>query len=220
MTVKPWTAEEPNVYVLVAELRDLKGNTTEAVSAQIGFRTVEIKNVQDTNDEFFLSGRYFLINGKSLKLKGVNRHETNPERGHAVTRKQMEEEVMMMKRANINHVRTSHYSNDPYFYYLCNKYGIYLEGEANLESHEYYYGDASLSHPVEWKPAHIARMMELAHSHVNDPCIVIWSLGNEAGPGDNFKASYDALKAFDPSRLFNMSATTTLSTWAATSIPV
>ena len=200
MTVKPWTAEEPNVYVLVAELRDLKGNTTEAVSAQIGFRTVEIKNVQDTNDEFFLSGRYFLINGKSLKLKGVNRHETNPERGHAVTRKQMEEEVMMMKRANINHVRTSHYSNDPYFYYLCNKYGIYLEGEANLESHEYYYGDASLSHPVEWKPAHIARMMELAHSHVNDPCIVIWSLGNEAGPGDNFKASYDALKAFDPSR--------------------
>ena len=199
-TIKPWSAEEPNVYVLVAELRDLKGNTTEAVSAQIGFRTVEIKDVQDVNDEFYLSGRYFLVNGKPVKLKGVNRHETNPERGHAITHQQMEEEVMMMKRANINHVRTSHYSNDPYFYYLCNKYGIYLEAEANLESHEYYYGEASLSHPVEWKPAHVARMMELAHSRVNDPSIVIWSLGNEAGPGENFKASYDALKAFDTSR--------------------
>ena len=199
-TIKPWSAEEPNVYVLVAELRDLKGNTTEAVSAQIGFRTVEIKDVQDVNDEFYLSGRYFLVNGKPVKLKGVNRHETNPERGHAITHQQMEEEVMMMKRANINHVRTSHYSNDPYFYYLCNKYGIYLEAEANLESHEYYYGEASLSHPAEWKPAHVARMMELAHSRVNDPSIVIWSLGNEAGPGENFKASYDALKAFDTSR--------------------
>ena len=198
LNIKPWTAEEPNVYVLVAELKDHKGHTIEAVSTQIGFRTVEIKDVE--NDEFGLAGRYFFVNGRPLKLKGVNRHETNPERGHAITRKQMEEEVMMMKRANINHVRTSHYSNDPYFYYLCNKYGIYLEAEANLESHEYYYGEASLSHPTEWKTAHIARMMELAHSRINDPCIVIWSLGNEAGPGDNFKASYEALKEFDQTR--------------------
>ena len=198
--LKPWTAEEPQVYVLVAELKDKKGRTQEAVSTQIGFRTVQIKDVSAEDDEFGLAGRYFLVNGQPLKLKGVNRHETNPERGHAITHEQMEEEVMMMKRANINHVRTSHYSNDPYFYYLCNKYGIYLEAEANLESHEYYYGDASLSHPIEWRPAHIARMMELAHARVNDPCIVIWSLGNEAGPGDNFKASYAALKTFDPTR--------------------
>lgn len=200
ITVKPWTAEEPQVYVLVAELKDHKGRTTEAVSTQIGFRTVEIKDTPAEADEFGLAGRYFYVNGKPLKLKGVNRHETNPERGHAITRQQMEEEVMMMKRANINHVRTSHYSCAPYFYYLCNKYGIYLEAEANLESHEYYYGEASLSHPIEWRPAHIARMMELAHARVNDPCIVIWSLGNEAGPGDNFKASYAALKAFDVTR--------------------
>lgn len=198
LNIKPWTAEEPNVYVLVAELKNQKGRTIEAVSTQIGFRTVEIKDIE--NDEFGLAGRYFFVNGRPLKLKGVNRHETNPEHGHAITREQMLEEVMMMKRANINHVRTSHYSNAPYFYYLCNRYGIYLEAEANLESHEYYYGEASLSHPTEWRPAHIARMMELAHSRVNDPCIVIWSLGNEAGPGDNFRASYEVLKAFDQTR--------------------
>ncbi|MBQ5980945.1 MAG: discoidin domain-containing protein [Prevotella sp.] len=198
--VKTWTSEEPNLYVLVAKLKDKKGRVKEVVSTQVGFRTVEIKDVPASEDEFGLAGRYFLINGKPLKLKGVNRHETNPATGHAITREQMREEVMMMKRANINHVRTSHYSYDPYFYYLCNKYGIWLEAEANLESHEYYYGEASLSHPIEWRPAHIARMMELAHSRVNDPCIAIWSLGNEAGPGDNFKASYAALKAFDTSR--------------------
>ena len=197
---KPWTAEEPNLYVLVAKLKDKKGRTIEAISTQVGFRSVEIKDIPADEDEFGLAGRYFLVNGKPLKLKGVNRHETNPTTGHAITREQMYEEVMMMKRANINHVRTSHYSCDPYFYYLCNKYGIWLEAEANLESHEYYYGAASLSHPKEWEAAHIARMMELAHSRVNDPCIVIWSLGNEAGPGDNFKASYKAVKAFDPSR--------------------
>ena len=198
--IKPWTAEEPNVYVLVAQLVDKKGRVIECVSTQFGFRTVEIKDVPADKDEFGLAGRYFFVNGKPVKLKGVNRHETNPVLGHAITREQMKEEVMMMKRANINHVRTSHYSCDPYFYYLCNKYGIYLEGEANLESHEYYYGAASISHPVEWRPAHIARMMEQAHARINDPCIVIWSLGNEAGPGDNFKASYAAVKAFDPSR--------------------
>ena len=200
LPVRPWTAEEPNVYVLVAELKDKKGRTLEAVSTQIGFRTVEIKDTKAEDDEFHLAGRYFYVNGQPLKLKGVNRHETNPERGHAITRQQMEQEVMLMKRANINHVRTSHYSDDPYFYYLCNKYGIYLEAEANVESHEYYYGEASLSHPVEWRAAHVARMMELAHARINDPCIVIWSLGNEAGPGDNFKASYNAVKAFDPTR--------------------
>ncbi|MBR1469646.1 MAG: DUF4981 domain-containing protein, partial [Prevotella sp.] len=198
--VKPWTAEEPNIYVLVAEVKDHRGRTPEAVSPQIGVRTVEIKDTEAEKDEFGLAGRYFYINGKPVKLKGVNRHETNPETGHAITRKQMEEEIMMMKRANINHVRTSHYSNDPYFYFLCNKYGIYLEAEANIESHQYYYGKESLSHPLEWRAAHVARMMELAQARVNDPSIVIWSLGNEAGPGDNFKASYSVLKAFDPTR--------------------
>lgn len=198
--VKPWTPEEPNVYTLVAKLQDKKGRTVETVSVQTGFRTVAIKDTPASEDEFGLAGRYFFINGKTLKLKGVNRHETNPARGHAITRDQMKEEVMMMKRANINHVRTSHYPNDPYFYYLCNKYGIALESEANIESHEYFYGKESLSHPKEWRKAHVARVMEMAHSLVNEPSIVIWSLGNEAGPGRNFKAAYDTLKTFDTTR--------------------
>jgi len=194
------TSEQPNVYTLVAVLKDKKGREVEAVSVQTGFRTVEIKDTPASEDEFGLAGRYFYINGKPLKLKGVNRHETNPDRGHAITREQMEEEVMMMKRANINHVRTSHYPDDPYFYYLCNKYGIWLESEANIESHEYFYGKESLSHPKEWRKAHVARVMEMAHSLVNEPCICIWSLGNEAGPGHNFVAAYDSLKLFDTTR--------------------
>jgi beta-galactosidase len=112
----------------------------------------------------------------------------------------MTEEVMMMKRANINHVRNSHYPCAPYWYYLCDKYGIYLEDEANIESHQYYYGKESTSHPVEWKNAHVARNMEMVHARINHPSVCLWSLGNEAGPGDNFVAAYDAIKAFDQSR--------------------
>lgn len=197
---KLWSAEKPYRYTLVGELKDKKGRTVEIVSTYIGFRKVEIKETPASEDEFGLAGRYYYINGKTAKLKGVNRHETNPVVGHAVTREQMEQEVMLMKRANINHVRNCHYPDDPYWYYLCDKYGIYLEDEANIESHEYYYGKASLSHPVEWENAHVARVMEMVHSHVNHPSIVIWSLGNEAGPGKNFVTAYNALKAFDLSR--------------------
>lgn len=197
---KQWNAEAPYRYTLVAELKDKKGRTVETVSTYVGFRTVEIKDTPASEDEFGLAGRYFYINGKPAKLKGVNRHETAPDRGHAITREWMEEEVMMMKRANINHVRNSHYPDAPYWYYLCDKYGIYLEDEANIESHEYYYGDASLSHPKEWENAHVARNMELVHSTVNSPSVVIWSLGNEAGPGKNFVTAYNAIKAFDTSR--------------------
>ena len=200
--VKPelWSAEAPHRYTLVAQLKDRKGNVVETVSTIVGFRKVEIRDTPAQADEFGKAGRYYYLNGKTIKLKGVNRHETNPSLGHAITRSQMEDEVMLMKRANINHVRNSHYPDDPYWYYLCNKYGIYLEDEANVESHEYYYGKASLSHPKEWLNAHVARVMEMVHSDVNNPSIVIWSLGNEAGPGHNFNAAYDSLKAFDTSR--------------------
>lgn len=198
--VKAWSAEAPYRYVLTATLKDKKGKVLDVRSTYFGFRTVEIKDTPASEDEFGLAGRYFYVNGKPVKLKGVNRHETNPTTGHAITREQMLEEVMLMKRGNINHVRLSHYSNDPYFYYLADKYGLYLEDEANVESHEYYYGKESLSHPKEWKAAHVARNMEMVRSHVNHPSIVIWSLGNEAGPGENFKAAYDAIKAFDTSR--------------------
>ena len=195
-----WSAEYPYLYTLVAELKDKKGKTVETVSTTVGFRKVEIKDTPASADEFGLAGRYYFVNGKTVKLKGVNRHESNPAVGHAITRQMMEDEVMLMKRANINHVRNAHYPDDPYWYYLCNKYGIYLEDEANIESHQYYYGAASLSHPVEWKAAHVARVMEMVHANVNNPSIVIWSLGNEAGPGKNFVAAYNALKAFDSSR--------------------
>lgn len=200
--VKPnkWSAEEPNRYTLVAELIDKKNNVIETVSSIVGFRKVEIRETAAADDEYGKAGRYYFINNKNVKLKGVNRHETNPSVGHAITREQMEQEVMLMKRANINHVRNSHYPDDPYWYYLCNKYGIYLEDEANIESHEYGYGAASLSNVEELRPAHVARLMEMVHSNVNNPSIVIWSLGNEAGPGNNFKASYDTLKTFDTSR--------------------
>ncbi|MDE5561292.1 MAG: discoidin domain-containing protein [Bacteroidaceae bacterium] len=197
---RKWSAEAPYRYTLVGELKDRKGNVIETVSAAVGFRKVEIKDTPADKDEFGLAGRYYYINGMPVKLKGVNRHESHPEVGHAVTREMQTEEVMMMKRANINHVRNSHYPCDPYWYFLCNKYGIYLEDEANIESHEYYYGKESLSHPVEWRKAHVARVMEMVHADVNNPCVVIWSLGNEAGPGKNFVEAYKAIKAFDTTR--------------------
>ena len=198
--IRQWSAEAPYRYVLIATLKDKKGKVLDVRSTYFGFRTVEIRDTKAEDDEFGLAGRYFYINDKPVKLKGVNRHETNPWTGHAITHKQIEKEIFLMKQGNINHVRNSHYANDPYWYYACDKYGIYLEDEANIESHEYYYGDASLSHPIEWRAAHIARNMEMVRAHMNAPCIVIWSLGNEAGPGKNFVAAYDAIKAFDTSR--------------------
>ena len=195
-----WSAEAPNRYVLVAQLVDKKGKVIEAASTYFGFRKVEIKDTKAEDDSFGNAGRYFYVNGKPIKLKGVNRHETHPEQGHVVTHAQMEEEVMLMKRANINHVRCSHYPPDPYWFYLSDKYGIYLEDEANIESHEYYYGKESLSHPKEWEKAHTARVVEMVEAAYNSPSIVIWALGNEAGPGQNFVTAYNHLKTLDTSR--------------------
>lgn len=197
---KLWSAEEPNLYTLVGELLDRKGRVTQVFSTVVGFREIEIKDTPASEDEFGLAGRYYYLNGKTIKMKGVNRHEFNPATGNTLTLEQMKAELMLMKRANINHIRLSHYSNDPRFYYLCDLYGLYLEDEANVESHAYYYGKASLSHVPEFRDAHVARVIEMAAAHVNHPSIVIWSLGNEAGPGENFVHAYDALKAFDDSR--------------------
>lgn len=198
--VKPWSAEAPYRYTLVGELKDKKGNTVETFSTNVGFRKIEIKDTPADKDEFGLAGRYYYLNGQPIKMKGVNRHENNPATGHYVSREQMEHEVFLMKRGNINHVRDCHYPDAPYWYYLCDKYGIYLEDEANIESHEYYYGKESLSHVKEFRNAHVARNMEMVHATVNNPSVVIWSLGNEAGPGDTFKDCYAAIKAYDTSR--------------------
>lgn len=197
---KPWSSESPQRYVLVGKLEDAEGRTLDIVSTYVGFREVEISDTPASEDEFGISGRYFFLNGKTVKLRGVNRHETHPDVGHAVTREMMEEDIFLMKQANINHVRNSHYPDDPYWYYLCDKYGIYLMDEANLESHHYHYGDASLSHVPEFLDAHVARMLEMMHQDYNHPSVIIWSMGNEAGPGHNFKTVYDVAKSFDPMR--------------------
>ena len=198
--VSLWSAEAPHRYTLVGELKDGKGRTVQTFSTFVGFRKVEIKETPAEKDEFGLAGRYYYLNGQPIKLKGVNRHENNVKAGHTVSREQMEHEIFLMKRGNINHVRNCHYPDAPYWYYLCDKYGIYLEDEANIESHQYYYGKQSLSHVPQFRNAHIARNMEMVHATVNHPSVVIWSLGNEAGPGKTFVDCYNAIKAYDTSR--------------------
>ena len=197
---KPWSAEAPHRYTLVGELKDAAGTTIDIFSTIVGFREVAIRDTPAEEDEFGIAGRYFYLNGKPVKLRGVNRHETEPAMGHAVTREVMEQDILLMKQAGINHVRNSHYPDAPYWYWLCDKYGIYLMDEANIESHHYHYGAASLSHPVEWRAAHVARFTEMIAANYNHPSILIWSMGNEAGPGKNFEYTYAAGRAIDPVR--------------------
>lgn len=191
---KLWSAEVPNLYTLILELRDKSGKLIEAVPAQLGFRKVEVAARKGD------AKKRFWVNGQKIKLKGVNRHEADPWTGHTVSNEATEEEIRLMKAANINHVRCSHYPAAAYFYYLCNKYGIYVEDEANIESHGYYYGKESLSHPVEWLDAHVDRIMAMVERNKNQPCVVIWSLGNEAGPGRNFAIAERTVKARDFTR--------------------
>ncbi|MDR2980994.1 MAG: discoidin domain-containing protein [Puniceicoccales bacterium] len=186
--VDVWSAEVPNLYTLILELQDMNGKVLETVSSTVGFRDVRVKN------------KIFYVNGQPVKLKGVNRHENFPDVGHAVTREQMMLDILRFKQANVNHVRNSHYTNAPYWYYLCDKYGIYVQDEANIESHGYYYGKDSLSHPKEWEAAHVDRIMTMVERNKNHPSIVMWSLGNEAGPGNNFKVAHAKLKERDTSR--------------------
>jgi beta-galactosidase len=183
-----WSAETPNLYALVVQLTGADGKIRDIVSTHVGFREVKIV------------GGVFLVNGKAVKFRGVNRHENFPQTGHALTRADMELDMKRLKQANVNHVRLSHYPNDPYWYYLCDRYGMYLVDEANIESHGYYFGKESLSHPKEWEAAHVDRIMAMVERDKNHPSVTIWSLGNEAGPGQNFAAGNAALKARDLSR--------------------
>ncbi len=188
-----WSAETPNLYTLVVSLQE-NGATTEAVSFQLGFREVEIRDAAKQCD------RTFLVNGQPVKLRGANRHETSPMYGHYTPDDLIELDVMQLKQANCNHVRNSHYPQPDYFYYLCNKYGIYVMDEANVESHGFFYGKESISHVKSWEPAHVDRVMNMVERNKCHPSIVVWSLGNEAGPGDCFKACVAAVKARDLSR--------------------
>lgn len=190
---KLWSAECPNLYTLVLELVQ-GGKTLEAAGFQLGFREVEIRDAKNQND------RAFLLNGQPIKMRGANRHESSPTYGHYTPDELIELDVKQLKQANCNHVRNSHYPQPDYFYYLCNKYGIYVMDEANLESHGFFYGKQSISHVESWKAAHVDRVVNMVERNKCHPSVIIWSMGNEAGPGSNFVACVKAAKAADASR--------------------
>jgi beta-galactosidase len=184
-----WTAEAPNLYSLVMTLLDESGIPTECISCQVGFRNVEIK-------EGLLT-----VNGIPITVKGVNRHEHEPETGRVVSEKYMMKDIQLMKQFNINAVRTSHYPNVPRWYELCDLYGLYVIDEANIESHGMGYDpDKTLGNNPDWKEAHLDRTIRMVERDKNHPSIIIWSLGNEAGDGVNFEATYAWIKNRDPSR--------------------
>jgi beta-galactosidase len=183
-----WTAETPNFYQLALVLKDSAGNVIEATAIDVGFRKVEIKD------------GHLLVNGQAILIKGVNRHETDPDLGQAITVDGMIEDIVLMKRANVNAVRTSHYPNQPAWYALCDRYGLYLVDEANIESHGMGYAKQTLANPPEWLDAHMDRTVRMVERDKNHPSVIIWSLGNEAGNGPNFMATYDWIKQRDASR--------------------
>jgi beta-galactosidase len=186
--VKPWSAENPNLYQLLITLKDGSGKVLEVLRQDVGFRTVEIKNSQ------------LLVNGVAIYLKGVNIHEHNEITGHYQDEATMLKDIFQMKSHNINAVRTSHYPEPERWYELCNQYGIYLVDEANIESHGMGYGKESLAKDPVWKDAHLFRTHNMFERDKNQPSVIIWSLGNEAGNGVNFEATYDYLKSVDNSR--------------------
>lgn len=183
-----WTSETPSLYVVVVELLDADGETTEVKACRFGFRKIELKD------------RQFFVNGVSVLIKGVNRHEHDPDRGHALEIGSMVRDLELMKRNNINTVRTCHYPDHPLWYDLCDLYGIFIIDEANVESHGMGYGRDTLARVESWKRAHVDRQERMVQRDKNHPCIVIWSLGNEAGPGPNFEAAAQAVRAIDTSR--------------------
>ncbi|MBQ5517971.1 MAG: DUF4981 domain-containing protein, partial [Bacteroidales bacterium] len=184
---RKWSAEDPYLYQLDVTLKDGK-NTLQTLHFPVGFRKVEIK------------GSDLLVNGKRIFIKGVNRHELDPDGGYVVSHERMEQDIRLMKQFNVNAVRTCHYPDDPYWYELCDKYGIYMVAEANIESHGMGYEDATLARDTAFLKAHIERNQRHVRRNFNHPSIIIWSLGNEAGYGPNFEACYDMVRMMDPNR--------------------
>ena len=197
--VRTWSAETPNLYTLLVELEDAKG-VVQSTPQRIGFRTVEIKNGRVT------------VNGRPIVIRGVNRHEHDPETFHVISEASMRRDIELMKRNNINAVRTSHYPNDPLWYALADEYGLYVMDEANIESHAYM--DYANKHPElrpalqigfdpAWEGAHVSRVLNMVERDKNHPSIIFWSLGNEAGIGPNFEKAAAAVRKRDPSRLIS-----------------
>ena len=188
--VRKWSAETPNLYTLVVSPIQNGGMYLpyEIIQVKVGFRKVEIKNKQ------------FLVNGQPVLLKGADRHEMDPDEGYNVSEERMIQDIMMMKRMNINAVRTSHYPNDPRWYDLCDKYGLYVVAEANQESHGFQYGDDAAAKKPEFAKQIMERNQHNVSMFFNHPSIVTWSLGNETVMGDNFLKAYKWIKEQDKTR--------------------
>lgn len=183
-----WSAESPNLYQLFSYLVDENNDTVEVVRTQVGFRKVEISNSQ------------LLLNGKPILFKGVNRHEIDPDFGYYVSPELMLQDIRIMKELNINAVRTSHYPNDRLWYELCDEYGLYVVAEANVESHGMGYGEKTLAKNSQFALAHLERNQRNVKRNRNHPSVIFWSLGNEAGMGENFMNCYNWIKQNDKSR--------------------
>jgi beta-galactosidase len=184
-----WSAEYPNLYTILVSLKDKGGKVTESFTCKTGFRKVEIK---DGN---------LLVNGIRIMIKGVNRHEHDPVTGHIISEESMIRDIRLMKSFNINTVRTCHYPNDLRWYDLCDKYGLYVIDEANIESHGWHqWDDQTLAKNPDWAAAHLDRTIRMVERDKNHPCIITWSLGNEAGDGKNFEDTYLWIRQRDKTR--------------------
>ena len=188
--VRKWSAETPNLYTLVVSPIQNGGmySPYEIIQVKVGFRKVEIKNKQ------------LLVNGQPVLLKGANRHEIDPDAGYNVSEQRMIQDIMMMKRLNINAVRTCHYPDDPRWYDLCDKYGLYVVAEANQESHGFQYGDDAAAKKPEFAKQILERNQHNVSMFFNHPSIITWSLGNETVMGDNFIQAYKWVKSQDKTR--------------------
>ncbi len=187
--VKPWSAEIPYLYRLQVSALDALGNVVESAPFEVGFRTVEIKDAQ------------LLINGQPVLIKGADRHEMHPTKGYIVSEEDMIRDIRIMKELNINAVRTCHYPDDPRWLTLCDRFGLYVVDEGNIESHGMGYRDGeTLAQDPQFRAAHLVRDQRMVQRDFNHPSVIVWSLGNEAGAGPNFVDSRDWIKAYDPSR--------------------
>ena len=182
-----WSAETPYLYTVRASLLE-KGAVTEVIPVKTGFRKIEIRDSQ------------LLVNGQPVLFKGADRHELDPDGGYVVPRERMEQDIKIMKQFNINAVRTSHYPNDSYWYDLCDKYGIYMVAEADVESHGMGYGPGTLAKNPIYHSAHLERNRRNVQRNRNHPAVIFWSLGNEGGSGPNFDDAYDLVKSMDRTR--------------------
>ena len=183
-----WSAEKPNLYPFSIELQDKKGNVIEHFDYHFGVKRVEVV------------GEVFKINGQNVKLRGVNRHDHHPITGRYVDDATYEDDIRLMKQANINFLRTSHYPDREYLYEICDRWGIYVMDEANHETHGYGYANREMGEDLAWQKAHVDRAESLVKRDFNHPCVILWSLGNEGGVGPNIEAMYHKVKELDSTR--------------------